>query len=260
MLSSSCEWEEREKCEKIDSADIKLGDEGGEEEVLQPPEQEIPCSPWRGPQWSSLKEAAGNREHMQEPTLGWTCSPQRAGGLSGAAICQWPIWINLFLKDSNLWYITMLEQFLKICSQERSHTRSIHKGLHSMEETLCWSGGKARGGRSSTEKILCTVCNLRSLFSCSSQREKVKKLKLMLNLGRKGVRRNVFLVCFSSHYLTRLWISNKLNYSSPGRLLCPWQSLLSNSTVLISTHKFFYHIFFLLSREKHGWYLVTSRG
>lgn len=46
-----------------------------------------------------------------------------------------------------------------------------------MGETLCWSGGKARGGRSTTEKTLCTVCSLHSPFSCSAQREKLKKKK-----------------------------------------------------------------------------------
>lgn len=67
--------------------------------MLQPPEQEIPCSPWRGPQWSSLKEAAGNGEHMQ--TLGWTCSPDSRRSVRSCCLSVTHVQA-IFLKDNSL--------------------------------------------------------------------------------------------------------------------------------------------------------------
>lgn len=134
------------------------------EEVLQVPDQNIPCSTWKGPQQSRLSSCSlcpvvePTQEQMDIwPEVAWSPCRAHTGADTRPELQsmqrslhtrRWPSRFcrpqgthagAVFLKDLTPWYGHILEHFLKTTVCGKIHIGSVCEGLHPIEGTPCWS-------------------------------------------------------------------------------------------------------------------------
>lgn len=132
-------------------------------------------------------------------------------------------WSNPFLKDCTL---PTLEKFKELQPVGRNH---------------------AGAGRKEQQRLPWTEQNLHSLSPCTPCSEGGRRDKIEVEPGKRSC---IFSFVFFSHYLNLLVINNETALPQV-KMFCLWWQLLSDLSILISTHKIF-HLILSPSYAEYG--------